>query len=190
MESDIGPITKTSQARPDPRAMYTVGALAASVRRLADRLEAAMRELHAGDGLTVGERALLLELRRGDAQTIPALAARRGTTRQYVQQTLAPLAARGLVAWRDNPRHRRSRLAALSPAGVELARRVLAREGALAGEIVGELAGEAAPAVLNAQLVEAAASLAAMEAALGRALPAVLAAAVDPPPPRAAKAQA
>lgn len=188
MSQDPGPAPLPG--RSDPRAAFAVGALAAAVRRLADRLEAAARELHAGDGLSVGERALLLQLRQGGYQTIPALAARRGATRQYVQQTLAPLAARGLVEWRENPRHRRSRLAVLSPAGVELARRVLAREGALVGEL--------SRAVPCGQLDQAAAVLGSLEAELARALPALLAAASESPAmpampaspePRAAKAE-
>jgi DNA-binding MarR family transcriptional regulator len=196
MPQESGPAACPFPQRSDPRAAYAVGALVAGVRRFADRLEAAARELHAGDGLTVGERALLLQLRQGGHQTIPALAARRGTTRQYVQQTLAPLAGRGLVEWRENPRHRRSRLAALSPAGVELARRVLAREGALAGEL--------AQAVPSGRLGEAAAVLGILETELARALPAILAAGPGtpgtpgtpgmpampaPPAPRAAAAE-
>lgn len=177
MPQDSGPAARPFPERSDPRAAYAVGALVAAARRFADRLEAAARQLHAGDGLSVGERALLLQLRQGGHQTIPALAARRGTTRQYVQQTLAPLAARGLVEWRENPRHRRSRLAVLSPEGVALARRVLAREGALAGEL--------AQAVPSGQLGEAAAVLGILEAELARALPAILAAGPETPAPPA-----
>lgn len=183
MSQDPGPAPLPE--RSDPRAAFAVGALAAAVRRLAEHLEAAARELHAGDGLSVGERALLLQLRQGGYQTIPALAARRGTTRQYVQQTLAPLAARGLVEWRENPRHRRSRLAVLSPAGVELARRVLAREGALVGEL--------SRAVPCGQLDQAAAVLGSLETELARALPALLVAGppspAPTPKPREAKAE-
>lgn len=119
----------------DPQAVFAAGSLVAAVRRLADHLEAAARDLHAGDDLTVAERGLLLLLRQGGVQTIPQLAARRGASRQYLQQTLAPLVERGLVDWRQNPRHRRSRLAELTPAGVGLARRVMAREGAMLGRL-------------------------------------------------------
>lgn len=119
----------------DPQAVFAAGALVSAARRLAEHLEAAARDLHAGDDLTVAERGLLLLLRQGGVQTIPQLAARRGASRQYLQQTLAPLVERGLVAWRENPRHRRSRLAELTPAGVGLVRRVMAREGAMLGRL-------------------------------------------------------
>jgi DNA-binding MarR family transcriptional regulator len=59
------------------------------------------------------------------------LARKREATRQYIQQTLAPLVARGLVAWQDNPRHRRSRLAVLTEEGAGMTRRVMQREGEL-----------------------------------------------------------
>lgn len=118
-------------AAPDPQAVYAIGNLVAVARRLADDLEQAARLLHHGDDLTVAERRLLLLLRQGGPQAIPQLARRREATRQYIQQTLAPLVARGLVAWQENPRHRRSRLAVLTEEGVGMTRRVMQREGEL-----------------------------------------------------------
>ena len=115
----------------DPQAMFAVSSLIVAARRLAGELDATARHLHTGDQLTVAERGLLLMLRQGGAQTIPQLAARREASRQYIQQTLAPLAGRGLVAWRDNPQHRRSRLAELTAEGTAMARRVMTREGEL-----------------------------------------------------------
>ena len=134
-----------SASAPDPKAVFAAGALISTVRRLADELEDAARQLHAGDELTVGERRLLLLLRQGGPQTIPQLAARREASRQYLQQTLAPLAARGLVVWRDNPRHRRSKLAELTPEGAAMARRVMTREG----ELLKALSGTAETARLH-----------------------------------------
>ena len=115
----------------DPRATFVFGNLIAVARRLADELEATARRLHDGDDLAVSERRLLLLLRQGGPQSIPQLATRREASRQYIQQTLAPLVARGLVAWQDNPRHRRSRLAVLTEEGVGMTRRVMGREGEL-----------------------------------------------------------
>ncbi|MBK8164941.1 MAG: MarR family transcriptional regulator [bacterium] len=153
---------------PDPAAMYAAGNLATAVRRLAERLDTVARDLHAGDDLTVSERGLLLALRQGGEQTIPQLAVRRGATRQYVQQALGPLAARGLVEWRVNPRHRRSRLAVLSPTGAAAARRVMAREGRLMERVAATLPRE--------QALAATAALAAIEMVLAPALAAALAA--------------
>ncbi len=116
---------------PDPQAVFALGGLITVARRLAEDLEHAARLLHHGDDLTVAERRLLLMLRQGGPQTIPQLGARREASRQYIQQALAPLVERGLVAWQDNPRHRRSRLAVLTDEGVQMARRVMQREGEL-----------------------------------------------------------
>jgi DNA-binding MarR family transcriptional regulator len=115
----------------DPQAMFAVSSLIVAARRLAGELDDTARRLHTGDELTVAERGLLLMLRQGGAQTIPQLAGRRNTSRQYIQQTLAPLAGRGLVAWRENPLHRRSKLAELTEEGSAMARRVMAREAEL-----------------------------------------------------------
>ncbi len=120
-----------TQPPADPQAVFAIGNLITVARRLADDLENTARLLHHGDDLTVAERRLLLMLRQGGPQTIPQLVLKREASRQYLQQTLAPLVARGLVAWQDNPRHRRSRLAVLTEEGAGMARRVMQREGEL-----------------------------------------------------------
>lgn len=152
---------RTADDAADPQALFAAGNLIAAVRRLSRRLDDATRRLHADDDLTVAERGLLLLLRQGGVQTIPQLAARRGASRQYIQQTLAPLTGRGLVHWLDNPQHRRSRLAALTPAGTELARRLMAREGYMLGQL--------AATVERSRLLAAAATLTALETALAAA---------------------
>lgn len=118
-------------SEPHLQAVFAIGNLIAVARQLADDLEDTARLLHHGDDLTVAERRLLLLLRQGGPQAIPQLALKREATRQYIQQTLAPLVARGLVAWQDNPRHRRSRLAVLTEEGMGMTRRVMQREGEL-----------------------------------------------------------
>lgn len=168
MSEDRPDLRPGAPAIADPQEAYAVGTLVGGVRRLAEALEEAGRRLHAGDGLSLAERGLLLQLRRGGHQTIPQIAAQRGSTRQYVQQALGPMVERGLVEWLGNPRHRRSRLAALTPAGVELVRRVLAREGALFAGLAG--------AVPRERLLEAAATVAALESRLAAAP------GVSPPP--------
>ncbi len=160
----------------DPRAVFAVGSLVVTVRRLAGELDQVARRLHAAESLSVAERNLLLALRQGGPQTIPQLALRRGASRQYVQQALGPLTARGLLAWRENPRHRRSKLADLTLAGADLARRVMEREG----ELLRALAAGQEPGPLLA----AAEALRRFEATL-------TAAEADKPgpPPRAAAAE-
>jgi DNA-binding MarR family transcriptional regulator len=49
--------------------------------------------------------------------TVPQIAKMRPTSRQRMQRLADELAAEGLVAFIDNPRHRRSKLARLTPKG-------------------------------------------------------------------------
>jgi DNA-binding MarR family transcriptional regulator len=49
--------------------------------------------------------------------TVPQIAGMRPTSRQRMQRLADELAAEGLVAFADNPKHRRSRLVCLTPKG-------------------------------------------------------------------------
>jgi DNA-binding MarR family transcriptional regulator len=60
-----------------------------------------------------------------------------GLTRQSVQQTADGLAADGLVAWTDNPHHRRAKLMSLTPAGREALDLVQRRHAEWANRIGG-----------------------------------------------------
>lgn len=68
-------------------------------------------------GLTAAERAVLEFLDNDGALTVPAIARRYQVSRQHVQVTANGLLARGLIVARDNPRHKRSPLYALSDTG-------------------------------------------------------------------------
>lgn len=52
-----------------------------------------------------------------DAETVPGIARAMGLTRQSVQRTVDLLGADGLVRYRDNPAHRRSKLVEMTPKG-------------------------------------------------------------------------
>jgi DNA-binding MarR family transcriptional regulator len=49
--------------------------------------------------------------------TVPQIAGMRPTSRQRMQRLADELAAEGLVAFTDNPKHRRSKLVCLTPKG-------------------------------------------------------------------------
>lgn len=51
---------------------------------------------------------------------VPHVARIMGLTRQAVQHTADNLAAEGLIAYRDNPHHRRAKLMAITPQGQKL----------------------------------------------------------------------
>jgi DNA-binding MarR family transcriptional regulator len=52
-----------------------------------------------------------------DAETVPGIARAMGLTRQSVQRTVDLLETDGLIRYRDNPAHRRSRLVEMTPRG-------------------------------------------------------------------------
>lgn len=85
-------------------------------------LEWVADELYGERARDAATRWVLRRLARHGPQTVPALARARGHRRQSVQPLVDKLAAAGLVAFADNPRHARSRLVALTHRGADLAR--------------------------------------------------------------------
>jgi DNA-binding MarR family transcriptional regulator len=71
-------------------------------------------------------------------QTVPDIARDMGLARQSVQRTADLLDAEGLVEYRDNPAHRRSKLVAMRPRG----RRVYAAISAEQADWVNRLSAE------------------------------------------------
>jgi DNA-binding MarR family transcriptional regulator len=82
-----------------------------------------------------GSWGLMRSLAEGGPQTVPALARSRPVSRQHIQKLADELAAEGLVAFVDNPAHKRSKLLALTPAGRARYKAVTARIHALADRL-------------------------------------------------------
>jgi len=80
-------------------------------------------------GITAADRAVLEFLYPDASLSVPGIAERYQVSRQHVQVTVNRLLAADLVETRPNPRHRRSPLALLTPAGRRLFRRIRRREG-------------------------------------------------------------
>jgi DNA-binding MarR family transcriptional regulator len=78
---------------------------------------AASRQLASTGDLTNGQVSLLRSIARDGPQTVPQLAGERAIARQPVQRMTGELRALDLVRLEPNPRHRRSRLIALTPRG-------------------------------------------------------------------------
>jgi len=91
---------------------------------------------------------------------VPAVARAKGVSRQHVQTHVNALVRAGLVAFRDNPSHRRSPLAVLTPGGRATFVAMRRREAAL-------LAALARPRG-TAELARARATLRALRADLDR----------------------
>jgi len=91
--------------------------LIATIAAAFHKLRAAGKRLGAVFPMGGGTWGLLRSLAREGPQTVPALARARPVARQHIQVMVDALAAQGLVSLIANPRHKRSRLVALTPAG-------------------------------------------------------------------------
>lgn len=141
-----------------PAGILEMGALLREVQGLEETMKRVTGTLLEAEDLTAGQRSLLVELRRGPARTMARLARDLAQSRQHVRAVIHPLVDRGLVAFLENPDHRRSPLADLTPRGTETVRRILHREG--------EVLAGLAPGLEAADLKTARRALAGLRAAL------------------------
>lgn len=86
-------------------------------------------------GLTVRTRAVLEILLAQDAATVPDIAQRLEIKRQYVQVMVNETLADGLTLKRENPRHKRSTIIALTDKGRALIEDVVHREKRLVASL-------------------------------------------------------
>ncbi len=96
--------------------------------RLFHRLKAVAEQLHGGGEVSAGKRGILRDLERLGPKTVPQLARMRPVTRQHIQSLVDPMAELGLVEFRHNPDHKRSRLVAITEAGREFVIEMFRRE--------------------------------------------------------------
>ncbi len=100
------------------------------VRRLFRALAQKSAEHLEGTGISVAERAVMEFLHPDARLSVPGIASRYQVSRQHVQATVNALLEKGLVATRNNPRHRRSPLITLTPKGSRLFGTVIAADAA------------------------------------------------------------
>ncbi len=81
------------------------------------RLRAAGKKIGAVTAWGGGSWGIMRSLRLEGAQTVPQLARSRPVSRQRIQTLADELAEAGLVAFVDNPAHKRSKLVSLTKAG-------------------------------------------------------------------------
>lgn len=86
-------------------------------------------------GLTVRTRAVLEILLAQDAATVPDIAQKLEIKRQYVQVMVNETLADGLTLKRENPRHKRSTIIALTDKGRVLIQDVVHREKRLVASL-------------------------------------------------------
>ncbi len=126
-------------AKDGRRSILELNRLIAETRGFFHDLEEVSEIILARHDLSPQERRLMMTLRKHPRSTVPQLARKRDVSRQYVQVTMNDLAERGLVVFRDNPDHKRSRLLELTPEGEERIREIMAREGEAMQRLAGGL---------------------------------------------------
>jgi DNA-binding MarR family transcriptional regulator len=97
-----------------------VETLVDEVLRLRGRILSASRETNEQRGLQSHSQGLILTavVRAGEPPTVAKIARSLGLTRQSVQRTANELAGNGLVAFEDNPHHKRSMQLVATAAGL------------------------------------------------------------------------
>ncbi len=142
----------TSRQKTAAQSVQLAVALMARITGLNFQLTALAEQAHAMGGLAAGRRALLLDLHRHDALTVPRLADMRPVSRQYVQRLMDGLVQDGLVVAVPNPQHRRSPLYRLTRAGRTFVAHIDEREAPMFErfvQLVGTAKIERATAVLD-----------------------------------------
>lgn len=118
-----------AQARPE------LEALVDEVRLLWNALVRRGEALHRREPLSMGMRAVLEFLRAHGPGSVPAVARRRGVSRQHIQVLANALLAQGLVEAVANPAHRRSPLLCLTAKGERTIDRMRRREAAVLADV-------------------------------------------------------
>lgn len=92
------------------------------------RLRAVMEDIHGHSEISGSMRGVMRELNRFGPLTVPKMARGRPVSRQHIQAIVNDLQRAGLVTLVENPRHKRSRLVALTPDGQAAMAEIAERE--------------------------------------------------------------
>ena len=124
---------------PDPTAGGRAYDVLLQLRPLYQASEQAVAGALRGTGLSVPLRAVLELVCRRGPMTVPEVAREFGVTRQSVQALVDTGADLGVLAFEDNPRHRRSRNVAATRHGEETFAEVHRRELSNLARVAGDL---------------------------------------------------
>ena len=103
---------------PEPSPERDVLATINEVPKAFFRLTAIAETVFADLGVSAAERGVLRDLFIEGEATAPDMARRKPVTRQSIQPVLDSLVGKGFARADENPRHKRSKLYSLTPAGV------------------------------------------------------------------------
>lgn len=107
------------------------------------KLSQVMDAVHEQAGLRTTQRRLSETLRHGGDMTVPAAAAQMEVSRQFVQTLCNEMAASGLLAFSDNPRHKRSKLISLTSQGRDALAAAERKEAEIIGQAMPQVDGQA-----------------------------------------------
>ena len=80
-------------------------------------LSKVMDKVHELAGLSTSQHKIMRTLGHFGSATVPDMAAFLGVSRQFVQTVCNHLHTRGFIEFKDNPRHKRSKLAVITESG-------------------------------------------------------------------------
>jgi DNA-binding MarR family transcriptional regulator len=135
---------------PDPGPEADILATINEVPRAFFRLSAIAEQVFGDLGVTGAERGVMRHLFVEGEATAPDLARSKPVTRQSMQAILDGLVAKGFAISESNPRHKRSKLYALTPTGVALCVEIQKRELAAIRELMAGADGADFAAAANA----------------------------------------
>ena len=99
------------------------------------RLNGTGQRLAGAHGESPGRISLMRSLSEGGPQSVVQLARSRGVMRQAVQPLANQLESDGLIAFLENPAHRRAKLMQLTPRGAAVLKRMLRSQRKLAATV-------------------------------------------------------
>ncbi len=109
------------------------------VRRLFRAMAESSNALLAEFDLSACDRAVLEFLYPDESLSVPEIAERYQVSRQHIQVTINALVDAGLLGSRPNPRHKRSPLFELTPAGKQLFQKIRGRETRLLKKLFADI---------------------------------------------------
>ncbi|MEF2144152.1 MAG: MarR family transcriptional regulator [Desulfovibrionaceae bacterium] len=105
---------------------------------LRDALARIMDKGHAEAGLSTPQARILRLLENRETLTVPDLARSLGISRQFILKTVHELSTAGLVAFEENPRHKRSMLLRITEQGLAARKAFREREDAIVQRMLPE----------------------------------------------------
>jgi DNA-binding MarR family transcriptional regulator len=98
------------------------------IRGVFNELKTLSDEMNTDIAITAAMRALMEYLTDHGPTTVPEIAKAKSVTRQHIQTLADALEQRGMLTFEINPRHKRSKLVALTPKGAAAFQTIRDRE--------------------------------------------------------------